>query len=189
MSIEEPIYTIETKTEQYEIRIYNSSIVAETKIESEFEEAGNNAFKILASYIFGNNTSKLQIAMTAPVTQKLSKEPSSEKIQMTAPVSMLKDSSGYLVQFAMPNKFNMDNIPTPNDTRVKIVQIPQRKVAVYKYSGSWSMAHFEEKLKIFKLALTKDKVKTVGEPIFARFNSPYQIWFLRRNEIWLELEK
>lgn len=189
MSIEEPAFTVDLKAEHYEIRKYSANIVAETKIESEFEDAGNRAFRILASYIFGNNTSKSKIAMTAPVTQKVSDESTSEKISMTAPVSQIKTSGGYLVRFAMPHQYTLDSIPKPNDSRVKIIQVPERKMAVYKYSGSWSESHFEENLKEFKSDLVKDKIQTIGEPIFARFNSPYQLWFLRRNEIWLELAK
>jgi hypothetical protein len=68
-------------------------------------------------------------------------------------------------------------------------EIPAKSVAVYSYSGSWSEERFDQKLADFRAALNKDGLQTVGEPIFARFNSPFQIWFLRRNEIWLELAK
>lgn len=193
MSIEEPAFTVDLKAEHYEIRKYSANIVAETKIESEFEDAGNRAFRILASYIFGNNTSKSKIAMAAPVTQKVSNEPisqpTSEKVSMTAPVSQVKTTGGYLVQFAMPNQYTLDSVPKPNDLRVKIIQVPECKMAVYKYSGSWSQSRFEDNLKEFKSDLAKDKILTIGEPIFARFNSPYQLWFLRRNEIWLQIAK
>ena len=80
MAVSEPKYTVESKNDAYEIRLYSSTIVAQTAIESNFEEAGNKAFRILADYIFGNNKSKTKVAMTAPVAQQVS----SEKISMTA---------------------------------------------------------------------------------------------------------
>lgn len=184
MAIEEPKFTVESKSEAYEIRKYAATLVAETEIESTFGEAGNQAFGILADYIFGNNTTEAKIAMTAPVSQQAS----SQKIAMTAPVSQVKTNSGYLVQFTMPAEFTLESLPKPKDPRVKIVQIPERRVAVYKYSGSWSESRYNEKLSEFKAALEKDKILTVGEPIFSRFNSPYQLWFLRRNEIWWALK-
>jgi len=58
---------------------------------------------------------------------------------------------------------------------------------VFTYSGGWSEARYNIKLAEFKKHLEEDNVKTKGEPIFARFNSPFQLWFLRRNEIWLEV--
>ncbi len=75
----------------------------------------------------------------------------------------------------------------PDDARVSLREIPARKVAVLRYSGSWSRSRYEEKLKLLKEALQKDGLVTTGEPEFARFNSPFRLWFLRRNEIWLTL--
>ena len=72
MAIEEPKYKIETKTDVYEIRKYEPTLVAETIVDGDFEGAGNKSFRILADYIFGNNKSKSKIAMTAPVTQEAS---------------------------------------------------------------------------------------------------------------------
>ena len=181
MAIEEPKYKIETKTDVYEIRKYEPTLVAETIVDGDFEGAGNKSFRILADYIFGNNKSKSKIAMTAPVTQ----EASSEKIAMTAPVSMSKTGPGFLVQFTMPEKFTLETIPEPNDQRVKIRLLPARKIAVFSYSGSWSESRYQEKLTQFLEALKKDQVQIQGEPVFARFNSPFTLWFLRRNEIWM----
>jgi hypothetical protein len=67
-------------------------------------------------------------------------------------------------------------------------QLPARKVAVYSYSGSWSESRYKDKLASFKEDLKKDGLETIGEPVLARFNSPFQLWFLRRNEIWLEVK-
>jgi hypothetical protein len=185
MAVSEPKYTVESRSAGYEIRLCESTIVAETVVESGFEEAGNKAFRILADYIFGNNKSKVKIDMTAPVAQ----QPASEKIAMTAPVSQIKDSRGQLVQFTMPDNFTMETLPEPNDPRVHIRQVDARAVAVFSYSGSWSESRYKSKLAEFKSELDKNNVTTVGEPIFARFNSPFQIWFLRRNEIWYEVSR
>ena len=127
MATEEPKYTVEEKTDHYEIRKYNSILVAETKVDASFEDAGNQAFRILADYIFGNNKSKI-------------------KVEMTAPVNQVKTSDGFLVQFTMPEKFNFQNIPEPNDKRVYIWEIPPRRVSVYRYSGSLSESRYKEKL-------------------------------------------
>lgn len=121
--------------------------------------------------------------MTAPV----STQPVSEKIAMTAPVSQIPQGKGYSVQFTMPSKYSMETIPQPNDARVVLKEIPAKRYAVYAYSGSWSQSKYEKKLAEFKEQLTNDNLTTIGKPLFARFNSPFQLWFLRRNEIWIEL--
>lgn len=185
MAIEEPEYKVESKGTHYEIREYGPIVVAETKVESNFEDAGNQAFRILAGYIFGANKSKTKIAMTAPVNQTAA----SEKIAMTAPVNQIKDTTGFLVQFTMPRKYSLETLPTPDDLRVQLRQLPARKVAVYNYSGSWSESRYQEKLANFREDLKKDGIETTGEPVLARYNSPFQLWFLRRNEIWIEIKK
>ena len=185
MAIEEPSYTIISKSSSYEIRQYGPVLVAETKVDADFESAGNQAFKILAGFIFGANKSKTKIAMTAPVNQTTIK--AFEKIEMTAPVTMNKSSNGYLVQFTMPKTYTLETLPIPDDPRVEIRQVPARKVAVFSYSGTWSESRFQDKLAEFQAELKKDGVHTIGEAILARFNSPFQIWFLRRNEIWIDI--
>jgi hypothetical protein len=75
----------------------------------------------------------------------------------------------------------------PNDTRVKIREIPARRVAVHKYSGGWSESRYNTKLANLRAELQKDGLQTFGEPVFARYDPPFQLWFLRRNEIWLSL--
>lgn len=184
MAIEEPKYTDKFSYKDFEIRNYAPILAAQTEVDENFDNAGNKAFRVLADYIFGNNTSKTKIDMTSPVTQQRS---TSEKIAMTAPVTQTKQNSGYVIQFTMPSAYTRDTLPKPNDPRVKIIEIPARKIAVFSYSGSWSQSRYDEKLALFKAALAREQIITIGEPTFARFNSPWQLWFLRRNEIWLEV--
>ncbi|MEQ1722619.1 MAG: heme-binding protein [Pseudobdellovibrio sp.] len=136
---------------------------------SDFEGAGNQAFKILAGYIFGGNKSKTKIEMTATVTQT-------------------KAATGFVVQFTMPAKYTLETLPIPDDSKVELRQLPAKRVAVYTYSGSWSESRYAEKLLDFKPELKNNKVTSIGEPTLARFNSPFALWFLRRNEIWLEID-
>ena len=185
MAIEEPSYNVVKTYEEFEVREYQPILIAQTMVKENFEDAGNTGFRILAKYIFGDNRSRTKISMTAPVAQV--EKASSEKIDMTAPVNLVKHSSGYAVQFTMPKEFTKESLPVPNDARIEILEIPSRKVAVYKYSGIWSESRYQEKLALFRAALKKSSVAVMGEPALARFNSPFMIWFLRRNEIWFEL--
>ena len=180
MSIEEPAFKVRKSYGEFEVREYGPVLVAQTESKETFENAGNQAFRILADFIFGKNTTQTKMEMTAPVTQ-------SEKIAMTAPVNLSKGADGFVVQFVMPAKYTLETLPKPIDPQVKILEVPARQVAVYRYSGSWSEQRYQEKLSLFRELLQKEKILTKGEPTFARFNSPFQLWFLRRNEIWLEV--
>jgi hypothetical protein len=195
MAIEEPAYIVvpSNTRSDYEIREYGKVLVAETRVEADFEDAGNQAFRLLADYIFGKNKNKTQLGTPSgpAITQgpagvvSPAGAPSGQKIAMTAPVGMEKSGSGYLVQFTMPQSLTLDSAPEPIDSRVKLREIPPRKLAVYRYSGSWSEARFQEKLSEFQALLRRDGLEATGPAHFARFNSPFMIWFLRRNEIWI----
>ena len=176
-AVEEPRFTIETRTATYEIRRYEPVLVAETPVTAAFEEAGKAGFRVLAGYIFGNNQTRARIAMTAPV------------IQEAATATVLKPSAeGFVVQFTMPAGSALATLPVPNDPRVHLRELPARRIAVLAYSGSWSEARYQAKATALLAALKGDGLRPVGAPVLARFDSPFQLWFLRRNEVWIELD-
>src|SRR5512143_3703045 len=81
MAIDEPGYTVVRTDDAFEVRRYEPYIVAETVVDAAAEDAGNQGFRILAGYIFGQNQGARKIEMTAPVTQ------APTTIAMTAPVT------------------------------------------------------------------------------------------------------
>lgn len=175
------------RAKNYEIRSYGKILVAETKINKNFEEAGNRAFRVLYDYINGHNKNNTKIKMVAPVTQFAFNEYNAD-YERTSKFDT-NSLGGYIVQFKLPKELNLNNAPKPSDERIVIKEIPPRKMAVYSYTGSWSEKHFKEMLEDFEEQLEKDHVLTLGNPIFARFNSPFRLWFLRQNEIWFEVHE
>lgn len=179
MAAEVPKYEIIEQIEGIELRQYEPYIVAETLVEGDFSAVGNEGFRRLAGYIFGKNRKQQSLEITAPAIQ----ENSSEKIAMTAPVNQEPQSGKWRITFTMPAEYTMDSLPEPLDERISLKQEPGRLVAVIRYSGSWSQALFEENLVLLRSFLEERAITAVGEPIFARYNPPFTLWFLRRNEI------
>lgn len=95
----------------------------------------------------------------------------------------------WLVQFVMPAKETLATLPEPNETNVMLRALPARRFAVIRYSGAWSDANYDEHLALLRAALVREKLSPVGEPVWARYDPPFKPWFLRTNEILLELEK
>ena len=182
-AIEEPAYTVEREWAGVEIRVYQPDVVAEVVVPGPPDEASSAAFPILAGYIFGKNQGARKMAMTAPVTQTA--EPM--KMAMTAPVTQTAEGSGYRVQFVLPSGITLANAPVPDDARVMLREVPERRVAVIRYSGFWSQANYDEHLALLQTALREADQAWVGEPVLSRYNPPITPWFLRRNEIWLNL--
>ena len=179
MATEEAPYTVIKTDDIFELREYAPQVLAEIIVDGDLEGAGNKAFRPLFRYISGDNKSRGKIAMTAPVSQ----EQTGEKISMTAPVSQQRVQGKWAVSFMMPASYSMETLPIPDDQNIKLRQVPARRVAAVRYSGFWSeekYLHYKEKLEKW----IKDNHFTVtGEPVWARYNAPFTLWFMRRNEI------
>jgi len=179
MATEEAPYTVIKTDDSFELREYPPQVLAEIIVEGELEDAGNKAFRPLFRYISGGNKSRSKIAMTAPVSQ----EQKGEKISMTAPVSQQRVQGKWAVSFMMPASYTMETLPTPDDRNITLHQVPARRVAAVRYSGFWS----EEKYRLHKEKLEKwikdNRFTVTGEPVWARYNPPFTLWFMRRNEI------
>ena len=183
VDVKEAKYKVIEKDGKFELRNYAPQILAETLTDGTLEDAGNKAFKRLFKYISGNNLSQSKIAMTAPVSQ----EAVSEKIKMTAPVGQQRQNNKWLVSFMMPESYTMKTIPRPKDSRIRIRQVPARRMAAVRYSGFWSEKNYFENEAALKSWMKKQKLTGTGEPVWARYNPPFTLWFLRRNEILILL--
>ena len=183
-AIEEPAYnTLRTLDGEIELREYAAYTVAEVLVAANANDAGNRAFPILARYIFGKNKGERTFAMTAPVTQAAAPV----KLYMTAPVTQTAAANGFVVQFVLPKGITVANAPEPLDTRVMLREVPPQRVAVIRYSGFLSESNYNEHLVKLQSGLSTAGVSWTGVPVFSRYDGPTTPWFLRRNEIWLQL--
>ena len=180
-AIDEPSYTVVQKTDVFEVRQYAPYLVAEVVVPGPASEAGSQGFSLLGGYIFGKNKGERKLEMTAPVTQ------TPIKLEMTAPVTQAATRGGFLVQFVMPKGYTLATLPEPLDARVKLREVPGSRVAVIRFSGSWSQSTFEENLQTLRQAVAAAGLATTGEAVSSRYNSPFSLPFMRRNEIWLNL--
>lgn len=179
MATEEAPYTVIKTDDMFELREYAPQVLAEIIVDGDLEGAGNKAFRPLFRYISGDNKPRDKIAMTAPVSQ----EQKGEKVSMTAPVSQRSVQGKWAVSFMMPASYTIETLPTPDDSNIKLRQVPARRVAAVRYSGFWS----EEKYLLHKEKLEKwikdNRFTVTGETVWARYNPPFTLWFMRRNEI------
>ena len=169
--VETPSYEVIREIDGVEIRLYPGLILATV-----MGEGGGAPFRRLFQYISGDNSGKSKISMTAPVLTP-------ERIEMTAPVI----SEGYSMSFIVPSKYTMETVPTPNDERIRIQEVPERKLAVVRFRG-WAREGSVEKQKARLISVLQGKgVETVGEPFLMRYNSPWTPGFMRRNELGIEI--
>lgn len=187
--VEQLEYSVLEKRDGYEIRNYSKHIVAQTTVEGDYDYALSEGFRIVAGYIFGGNEKKEKVAMTAPVIEEPRKaEDKFEKIAMTAPVIFNEDSSSRTISFSMPKKYTLDTLPTPSDSRVKLVEVPSKKMAVFSFSWIRTENSIEKNKKELKSLLEKDNVIVLSDFSYAGYNAPWTPPWMLRNEILVEIE-
>jgi hypothetical protein len=193
MATEEPSHRVVETFPEFEVREYAPYLVAETTVDATFDKAGNRAFGILADYIFGDNQAKQKIEMTAPVNQQPAASDRGEKIEMTAPVTQ-RPATGtgaerYVLSFVMPQRFTLETLPTPNDPRVTLREEPARLMAVHGYSGRWTQSNYRREESRLLDAVKAQGFEPIGAPVYARYNSPFSLPFMRRNEVMVEVSR
>lgn len=183
-------YTLIDTYPGFELRSYPAHVVAEVDVEAAFDDAGTAAFRTLASYIFGANTSRRKLAMTAPVTQQAA-DPSaggvSERLATTAPVTQRRAQTGHTVAFVLPADVTAATAPVPDDPRVRVVEKPVTSTAVVSFSGRGGRASFEKHLGGLLSAVEKAGFEPRGEPRYARFNPPITPGVFRHNEVQMDV--
>ncbi|MCK9186294.1 heme-binding protein [Candidatus Gracilibacteria bacterium] len=184
--VEQLDYKVVKEMDGYEIREYPAHIVAQTTVKGSYGESMSEGFSIVAGYIFGGNTKKESIPMTAPVVAQKSDE-NSESIPMTAPVIATPEGDSQIISFSMPRSYTMETLPIPNDPRVEIVMIPLKKYAVMKFSWYRSEARVKKMQEKLLSALNRDGVVTQGNTAYAGYNAPWTPPWMTRNEVLVEI--
>jgi hypothetical protein len=185
MATEEPAYTVVESDGEFELRYYEPLIVAETLVSGSMGDASGSGFRVLADYIFGNNTVRDggsgKVSMTAPVTMAAQ----SEEISMTAPVSMERSAGQWRMHFVMPSNYTIDTLPRPNNPMVTLREIPATHYAVIRFSGLAGEKKVAAKTTQLRDWLQQRGIGSAGSPELARYNPPWTLPFLRRNEVMI----
>ncbi|MEO5626088.1 MAG: heme-binding protein [Dokdonella sp.] len=168
MAVEEPAFKTVLKDGTFEVRDYPALVVAEVTVKGEQKDADSKGFRLLAAYIFGGNTRRQSIAMTAPVAQ----EPTSEKIAMTAPVTQIRNAGTWTVRFTMPSTYRLDTLPDPNDPKVQLRNLPPARLAVLRFSGLASKSDVHAKSDELIEATTSHQFNAMGPVSLAQYNPP-----------------
>jgi SOUL heme-binding protein len=181
--VEEAKYSVIATRGDYELRRYEASIVAQTAMPTMSTQDRGRAFRAIAGYIFGGNERQQSIGMTGPVV--IDATPASEKIAMTAPVLM----DGGTMRFVMPGKYKtLSDLPKPKDSRVTLVELPQRTVAALTFSWYATADRVAAKSGQLQALIARDGLKTRSAPYLASYNPPFSVPFLKRHDVLIDVE-
>jgi hypothetical protein len=212
----QPSYELEQRIGDLEIRVYDAHWVAETTIsDASWEQALDEGLRRLARYVFGDNRPSpfqsdrgarpsptapreprrnnddhdpgYRIPMPVPTVARV--EPRRETIATTSPVNVsTQGERSYTIAFNLPKARTLASLPAPNDERVRLERRPRRRVAVTRFRGAYSGPHVAAKFSELLTRVRKAGLGYRGSPEFAGYDPPSTLPFLRRNEIWVELD-
>jgi hypothetical protein len=165
--IETPKYTVLKKYDEFEIRQYDSMIIAQTILpSSSYDASSSMGFRRVASYIFGGNDKNESISMTSPVFMEMG-----ENTKMA---------------FVMPKNYKLEALPKPNSLDVQLIVIEPKKYAVIKFSGYASDEKIKEKSQELQNLISREKLTKVGTFQYLGYNPPWKV-IGRKNEIAVEI--
>ena len=191
-SIESPNYeVVQDLGNNVEVREYGDYYQAYVSYEDGKYE--NQAFRKLFNFISGENsisgtTDSESLDMTAPVKLDMT---APVKLDMTAPVKLdmtapVKDYDFNGMAFVMPSDFDPSIIP--NDSQVEIQRVEGQKLAVIRYSGFMGSRKMKEKYSELIEVLDSNNIEYGDGAVYAAYNGPYTLPFLRRNEVWVQIK-
>jgi DNA gyrase inhibitor GyrI len=151
---------------KFELRDYPVLVVAETPMHGE-----DNGFMRLFHYIGGENAAQQKISMTTPV------------------LICAAGGTNATMAFVMPASLGTNGAPQPTQPSVAVRQIPAGQFAVYRFSGGRSAKNAAGAAAQLTAWLAREKIATQGEPMFAYFDPPWTLPFLRRNEVMFRVEQ
>jgi hypothetical protein len=182
--LESPKYSVLKKHSSYELRKYDSYIIAETTVSGDLSTSTRGAFMELGGYIFGGNTENESIAMTAPIKT----EQQGRNIAMTAPVATEQNDENMSMSFMMPSKFTLENLPKPNSKNVSFKEVESGVFAVSSFTGWVSEKKRLKKNEQLFYALKTDGISTVGQFQLLQYDRPFKFPYLRKNEIKIQVD-
>ena len=160
-------YKIVLEDQDIEIREYSNFLIVEYEDVNDPEI--KEGFRSLFTYISDDNKDNKKISMTTPVIQEVT--PKMKKIA-----------------FVVPKKFG-DYAPLPNNPNLKVSKFEKGLFAVIRYSGFSSDAKESKKKKKLETWILENKYERQSNYMLASYNAPFSLPMLRRNEIWVRVNK
>jgi hypothetical protein len=163
----EPEFQTLIEVGAYSLRRYESFSVTQVMVQGERQAAINEGFRQLADYIFGANANRTKIPMTIPVRQCYAN----------------REASQWQVEFVVPPDWTPETLPQPKNTQIQFKVYEPSEFAVIRFNGSPKEVDFLTQEENLLHWLQQKGRFHLGEPIYAFYNPPWTLPFMRRNEI------
>lgn len=158
MAYEKLTYQVLKKEAAFEIRRYDAYMVMRVN------RVSNKGFSTLFNYISGDNSKH-------------------QKIKMTVPVFTDVKAENYIA-FTMPKDKRKD-FPSPNDPNIEIVEMPVKTYLSMTFKGAQRKA--VKALQVLQKYASDNQIVLQEEPVLLRYQPPFFPFFLKKNDLIVEI--
>ena len=177
---EQPAHEVLAEDGPFQHRRYAPMLVASVTVTGERDEATDEAFGQLASYIFASDREGEEIEMTTPVTQA---------VRGNDPMVTLAgggtEAGRYAVRFIMPAKWTRETLPAPANPNIAIEELPSRDMAVITFSGRATDEAVREQTEALRDYMERHSLMADGTMEYAYYDPPFTPPPGRRNEVMM----
>jgi SOUL heme-binding protein len=164
-----PDYEVESTHDLLEVRRYPLRIEARAEVvDHELEAALDRGYGRLSCFVYGANAAD-------------------EDLERTTPVMLAMHDGVYTVSFVMPPGRTFASLPSPDDMRVELRDVPERRIAALRFSGRFTRENVARHERRLLEQLVNAGLSAKGSVVFATYDSPATLPALRRNELWIEV--
>ena len=155
--------------DDFELREYLPCVIAEVKVSAQYSTASSSAFASLFNYISTGNKASEKIAMTAPV--------------IAAQKADSSESDEWYVSFVMPAGATFGQLPHPNDSQVKLRELPTETCVVKSFRGRATEELSQKITQELRSSASKANIALSNETRICRFDPPFKPGLFHYNEI------
>jgi DNA gyrase inhibitor GyrI len=165
-----PEFVVVSAEDDFEIRDYATMVVAQFTMRGTYRKSVTQGYIKLEQYFLGKNT--------VP-----------EPIEMTIPTMVRNDlAEGWSTMFFMPKGYRPESAPPPIDRRIRIIEIPPRRVAVIRFKGKLNEFVMREQVEILEAWLAARGTAHRGDFTLAGYAAAWTPTKWRKNEVIVTLK-
>lgn len=166
---ERPTYTVVSTEEPFEIRDYDSMVVAQFTMRGSYRRSVSQGYMKLENYFLGENSVPEPIAMTVP--------------------AMVRNdlADGWTTMFYLPEGYMPETAPQPIDQRIRVMEYPPRRVAVISFPGKLDDRVMSQKTDELRAWLDARGIRHKADFTLASYDTPWTPKRWRKNEVFVTL--
>lgn len=164
-----PRFEVLSKDGDFEVRLYAPHVIASYTKRATYKRAVNEGYIRLERYFTGENSGPEPMPIAPPI--------------------MVRDdgAEGWTTILVLPPEYRVETAPRPNDQRVRVVELPERRVAAVRFKGKLGERVMREQVARLKAWLEARGLAHRGDFTMASYDPPWKISSLRRAAILVTL--